>query len=94
MRVRKCEKRQVYILACLYIHEPNGYGVEFVYDLPHEVWEGDIGGALNYVKQGKQWCATAQQLVQHPIKHDCRTYRTPTCSGLRLKPNTAMPSTT
>jgi catechol-2,3-dioxygenase len=34
----------------LYIHDPNGYGVEFVYDLPREVWEGDIDGALNYVK--------------------------------------------
>lgn len=34
----------------LYIHDPNGYGVEFVYDLPREVWEGDIDAALNYVK--------------------------------------------
>ena len=34
----------------LYIHDPNGYGVEFVYDLPKEVWQGDIDGALNYVK--------------------------------------------
>ncbi len=32
----------------LYIHDPNGYGVEFVYDLPREVWEGDIDAALNY----------------------------------------------
>ena len=34
----------------LYIHDPNGYGVEFVYDLPKDVWQGDINGALNYVK--------------------------------------------
>ena len=34
----------------LYIHDPNGYGVEFVYDLPKEVWKDDIEGALNYVK--------------------------------------------
>jgi catechol 2,3-dioxygenase len=34
----------------LYIHDPNGYGVEFVYDLPKEVWQGDIDGALNWVK--------------------------------------------
>ncbi len=34
----------------LYIHDPNGYGVEFVYDLPRETWEGDIDAALNYVK--------------------------------------------
>ena len=34
----------------LYIHDPNGYGVEFVYDLPREVWKDDIQSALNYVK--------------------------------------------
>ncbi len=32
----------------LYIHDPNGYGVELVYDLPREVWERDIDAALNY----------------------------------------------
>jgi catechol 2,3-dioxygenase len=31
-----------------YIHDPNGYGVEMVYDLPREVWEGDLDAALNY----------------------------------------------
>ena len=34
----------------VYITDPNGYGVEFVYDLPKEVWEGDIDAALNWVK--------------------------------------------
>lgn len=34
----------------LYIHDPNGYGVELLYDLPRDVWEGDIDAALNYVK--------------------------------------------
>ena len=34
----------------LYIHDPNGYGVEFVYDLPKDVWKDDINGTLNYVK--------------------------------------------
>ena len=34
----------------LYIHDPTGYGVEFVYDLPREVWKDDIDGALNYLK--------------------------------------------
>ena len=34
----------------LYIHDPNGYGVEFVYDLPKDIWKDDINGALNYVK--------------------------------------------
>ena len=34
----------------LYIHDPNGYGVEVLYDLPREIWEGDIDAALNWVK--------------------------------------------
>jgi catechol 2,3-dioxygenase len=34
----------------LYINDPNGYGVELLYDLPKEVWQGDIDGALNWVK--------------------------------------------
>jgi catechol 2,3-dioxygenase len=35
----------------LYIHDPNGYGVELLYELPREVWEGDIDAALNYAEQ-------------------------------------------
>jgi catechol 2,3-dioxygenase-like lactoylglutathione lyase family enzyme len=35
----------------LYIHDPNGYGVELLYDLPREIWEGDVDAALNYVEQ-------------------------------------------
>jgi catechol-2,3-dioxygenase len=34
----------------LYIHDPNGYGVELLYELPREMWEGDIDGALNWVE--------------------------------------------
>ena len=36
---------------CLYIQDPNGYEVELLYELPRQVWEEDIGGALNYSKQ-------------------------------------------
>ena len=32
----------------VYINDPNGYGVEVLYELPEEVWRGDIDGALNY----------------------------------------------
>ena len=32
----------------LYIHDPNGYGVELLYDLPREIWEHDIDAALNF----------------------------------------------
>ena len=38
------------ITHSLYIHDPNGYGVELVYDLPREVWEGDLDAALNYAE--------------------------------------------
>ncbi|MGF1595499.1 MAG: VOC family protein [Acidimicrobiales bacterium] len=34
----------------VYINDPNGYGVEVLYELPAEVWEGDIDGALNYAE--------------------------------------------
>ena len=34
----------------LYINDPNGYGVELLYDLPREIWEGDIDAALNWVR--------------------------------------------
>ena len=32
----------------LYINDPNGYGIEVLYDLPRDVWEGDIDAALNF----------------------------------------------
>lgn len=32
----------------LYTNDPNGYGVEVLYELPREVWEHDINGALNH----------------------------------------------
>jgi catechol 2,3-dioxygenase len=35
----------------LYISDPNGYGVEVLYELPREVWGEDIQGALGYAEQ-------------------------------------------
>ena len=32
----------------LYISDPNGYGIELLYELPREVWENDIDAALNF----------------------------------------------
>jgi len=32
----------------LYIRDPNGYSVELLYELPREIWEGDIHAALNH----------------------------------------------
>lgn len=32
----------------LYIRDPNGYTVELLYELPREIWEGNIQAALNH----------------------------------------------
>jgi catechol 2,3-dioxygenase len=32
----------------VYINDPNGYGVEFLYELPREMWESDIDAAINW----------------------------------------------
>ena len=36
----------------LYISDPNGYGVEVLYELPREVWGDNIQGALDYAETG------------------------------------------
>jgi catechol 2,3-dioxygenase len=35
----------------VYINDPNGYGIEVLYELPRDVWEGDIDAALNYAER-------------------------------------------
>ena len=35
----------------VYVSDPDGHGIEVLYDLPQEVWEGDLDGALNYFKR-------------------------------------------
>ena len=34
----------------VYISDPNGYGIELLYELPREMWEGDIEAGLNYAE--------------------------------------------
>ena len=34
----------------VYISDPNGYGVELLYELPREMWEADIDTALNWAE--------------------------------------------
>ncbi len=34
----------------VYINDPNGYGVEFLYELPREMWEEDIDAAVNWLE--------------------------------------------
>lgn len=31
-----------------YIQDPDGHGIEVLYDLPNEVWDGDVNAALSY----------------------------------------------
>ncbi len=33
-----------------YVADPDGNGIEVLYDLPDEVWEGDVNAALNHFK--------------------------------------------
>ena len=35
----------------VYINDPNGYGVELLYELPREMWEGDIDGGSNFLSR-------------------------------------------
>ena len=34
----------------VYINDPDGHGIEVLYELPREQWEADINGALNYAE--------------------------------------------
>lgn len=35
----------------VYINDPNGYGVELLYELPREMWENDIDAGINYLER-------------------------------------------
>jgi catechol 2,3-dioxygenase len=35
----------------VYVSDPDGHGIEVLYELPRGVWEGDIEGAQNYAEQ-------------------------------------------
>jgi catechol 2,3-dioxygenase len=35
----------------VYIADPNGYGVEILYETPRENWEQNLGAAFNYAKE-------------------------------------------
>jgi catechol 2,3-dioxygenase len=42
----------------VYIRDPNGYSIELMYELPREIWEGDIDAALQ--RQGARHVTEAQ----------------------------------
>lgn len=55
----------------LYINDPNGYGVELLYELPREVWAGNIDAALNFAvslpTEGAE--ALADRVENVPVFH-------------------------
>ena len=42
--------KQHVVTHSVYVNDPNGYGVEFLYELPREMWENDIQGAIDYLE--------------------------------------------
>ena len=51
----------------VYISDPDGHGIEVLYELPREVWEGDINGALNhYVAVPTDGTAALEDRTEYP----------------------------
>lgn len=52
----------------LYIRDPNGHGVELLYDMPRDVWEGDVEAALNYlVEKPVSGAAALEDRTEVPV---------------------------
>ena len=50
----------------VYISDPNGYGVELLYELPREMWEADIDAGLNYFEMLP---TEGREALQDDIEH-------------------------
>src|SRR5256712_3650938 len=52
----------------VYISDPDGHGIEVLYELPREVWENDIDAAQNYSEQlPTQGDATLVDRTDNPV---------------------------
>ena len=55
-----------------YITDPDGNGIEVLYELPREIWEGDINEALNYFEMmptsGPESLEDDDDYVTFPLK--------------------------
>lgn len=52
----------------VYFRDPNGYGVELLYELPREVWERDLDAALNhYVDLPTEGSAALEDREELPV---------------------------
>lgn len=55
------------ITHSVYFRDPNGYGIELLYELPREVWEGELDAALNhYVNLPTDGDAALQDRTEYP----------------------------
>lgn len=55
------------ITHSVYFRDPNGYGVELLYELPREVWEGDLDAALNhYVNLPTEGAGALEDRTEYP----------------------------
>jgi hypothetical protein len=43
-------RRSAFLPYACYVVDPNGYGVEVLYELPREVWGDNIQGAIDYAE--------------------------------------------
>jgi catechol-2,3-dioxygenase len=51
----------------VYLHDPNGHGIELLCELPREMWEKDIDGALNYsVRSPTEGAAALDDRLEAP----------------------------
>ena len=56
------------ITHSVYFRDPNGYGVELLYELPREAWEGDLDAALNhYVNLPTEGAAALEDRTEYPV---------------------------
>ena len=52
----------------VYIADPDGNGIEVLYDLPAEVWEGDVDAALSYFENlPREGDAALQDSTEYPV---------------------------
>lgn len=56
------------ITHSVYFRDPNGYGIELLYELPREAWEGDLDAALNhYVNLPTEGAAALEDRTEYPV---------------------------
>ncbi len=68
----------------VYINDPNGYGVEFLYEMPREMWENDIDGGHQLArKPAERGPRSAGRPHRHSELRQEGTSRGP--SGVRIR---------